>query len=115
MLYIEKGGDEQLQGELESYNPLIPKGREFVATMLIEIEDEIKRARILATLGHIESTITLTFAGESVAHLVDHLHQGEQHGQHQQIVGSKPLITSAGGELGPVRGRQQQRRALCYP
>ena len=67
MLYIEKGGDEQLQGELESYNPLIPKGREFVATMLIEIEDEIKRGRILATLGHIENTITLIFAGETLA------------------------------------------------
>jgi hypothetical protein len=66
MLYIEKGGDEQLQGELESYNPLIPQGRELIATMLIEIEDEIKRARILATLGHIEDTITLSFGGETV-------------------------------------------------
>jgi Protein of unknown function (DUF3501) len=66
MLYIEKGGEEQLQGELESYNPLIGQGRELVATMLIEIEDEIKRARILATLGHIEDTISLSFAGEKV-------------------------------------------------
>jgi hypothetical protein len=66
MLYIEKGGDEQLDGELESYNPLIPQGREIVATMLIQIEDEIKRARILATLGHIENQISLTFAGETV-------------------------------------------------
>jgi hypothetical protein len=66
MLYIEKGGDEQLQGELESYNPLIPQGRELIATMLIEIEDEIKRARILATLGHIEDAISLSFAGETV-------------------------------------------------
>jgi len=66
MLYIEKGGDEQLQGELEAYNPLIPKGREVVATMLIEIEDEIKRGRILATLGHIEDTTALTFGGETV-------------------------------------------------
>jgi len=66
MLYIEKGGDEQLQGELESYNPLIPQGRELVATMLIEIEDEIKRGRILATLGHIEDTVSLSFAGQTV-------------------------------------------------
>ena len=66
MLYIEKGGPAQLQGELESYNPLIPQGRELIATMLIEIEDEIKRARILATLGHIEDSISLTFAGETV-------------------------------------------------
>lgn len=66
MLYIEKGGEGQLEGELEAYNPLIPQGREVVATMLIQIEDEIKRARILATLGHIEDTIALTFAGETV-------------------------------------------------
>jgi len=66
MLYIEKGGDEQLAGELEAYNPLIPQGRELVATMLIEIEDEIKRGRILATLGHIEDTVSLSFAGETV-------------------------------------------------
>jgi alpha-D-ribose 1-methylphosphonate 5-triphosphate diphosphatase PhnM len=66
MLFIEKGGDEQLAGELESYNPLIPQGRELIATMLIEIEDEIKRARILATLGHIEDMVSLSFAGETV-------------------------------------------------
>lgn len=66
MLYIEKGGDEQLAGELDAYNPLIPQGRELIATMLIEIEDEVKRARVLATLGHIEDMIALTFAGETV-------------------------------------------------
>ena len=32
MLHIEKGGDEQLKDELVAYNPLIPKGRELVAT-----------------------------------------------------------------------------------
>ena len=32
MLYIEKGGDNQLKDELEAYNPLIPKGKELVAT-----------------------------------------------------------------------------------
>ncbi len=66
MLYIEKGGDGQLDGELEAYNPLIPQGREVIATMLIQIPDEIKRARILATLGHIELSISLSFAGETV-------------------------------------------------
>jgi hypothetical protein len=66
MLFIEKGGPDQVQGELEAFNPLIPRGRELVATLLIEIEDEVKRARILATLGHIEDTITLSFAGETI-------------------------------------------------
>ena len=31
MLYIEKGGDEQLQDELTAYNPLIPNGKEPVS------------------------------------------------------------------------------------
>jgi hypothetical protein len=66
MLYIEKGGEAQVQGELDAYNPLIPQGRELCATMLIEIEDEVKRGRILATLGHIEDFISLTFAGLAV-------------------------------------------------
>src|SRR3954462_7167567 len=48
MLYIEKGGDEQIEGELAAYNPLIPKGDELVATMMLEIEDENVRRRTLA-------------------------------------------------------------------
>jgi hypothetical protein len=32
MLHIEKGGAEQLAGELDTYNPLIPQGRELIAT-----------------------------------------------------------------------------------
>ena len=39
MLHIEKGGAEQLKDELAAYNPLIPKGRELVATFMIEIDD----------------------------------------------------------------------------
>ena len=34
MLYIEKGGDEQIKDELAAYNPLIPKGNELVATLM---------------------------------------------------------------------------------
>ena len=39
MLRIEKGGAEQLAGELEAYNPLIPQGQELIATLMLEIED----------------------------------------------------------------------------
>lgn len=67
MLYIEKGGEEQIAGELEAYNPLIPQGRELVATFMIEISDPDRRARILAGLGGIEETITLTVGGETIA------------------------------------------------
>ena len=66
MLHIEKGGEEQIAGELEAYNPLIPKGRELVATMMIEIPDADRRAKVLATLGGIEETATLTVGGEVI-------------------------------------------------
>jgi hypothetical protein len=66
MLHIEKGGEAQIEGELEAYNPLIPKGDELVATVMFEIEDDAHRAVVLARLGGIEETITLAFAGETV-------------------------------------------------
>jgi hypothetical protein len=66
MLFIERGGEEQLEGELSAYNPLIPQGAELVATMMIEIEDEGVRRRTLAGLGHIETMVSLNFAGRSV-------------------------------------------------
>ena len=66
MLFVEKGGEEQIAGELEAYNPLIPKGRELVATVLIEIDDPARRARELAKLGGIEKSMSLQFAGEAV-------------------------------------------------
>ena len=43
MLFIEKGGDQQLQDELNAYNPLIPKGNELVATLMFEIDNPVSR------------------------------------------------------------------------
>jgi hypothetical protein len=54
MLFIEKGGAEQLPDELAAYNPLIPQGSELVATVMFEIDDPLRRARVLASLGGIE-------------------------------------------------------------
>jgi hypothetical protein len=56
MIYIEKGGAEQVPGELEAYNPLVPKGNELVATFMIEIDDPDRRRRILGALGGVEET-----------------------------------------------------------
>ena len=67
MLHIEKGGEEQIDGELEAYNPLIPKGRELVATMMIEIPDPDRRAAVLAKLGGIEETATITINGDTIS------------------------------------------------
>lgn len=66
MLWTEKGGDAQLADELLAYNPLVPKGDELVATVLLGIEDEIRRQRLLAGLGGIETTMELRFAGETI-------------------------------------------------
>ena len=66
MLHIEKGGDEQLADELHAYNPLIPQGSELVATFMIEIDDPVRRQRVLATLGGIEETAFVRVAGETV-------------------------------------------------
>ena len=54
MLYIEKGGENQIPDELAAYNPLIPKGRELVATLMFEIDDETLRKSILGRLGGVE-------------------------------------------------------------
>src|ERR1700710_1196874 len=59
MLRIEKGGPEQLAGELEAYNPLIPQGDELIATFMIEIEDADRRDRELRKLGHVEDSVFL--------------------------------------------------------
>jgi hypothetical protein len=67
MLFIEKGGEEQIKDELQAYNPLIPNGRELVATLMFEIDDPARRAKFLAGLGGVEETVTLSFAGETVA------------------------------------------------
>ena len=67
MLYIEKGGDEQLVDELRAYNPLIPQGRELVATVMFEIDDPVRRTNFLNRLGGVEHTAFLKFAGASIA------------------------------------------------
>lgn len=66
MLRIEKGGDEQVPGELSAYNPLIPQGSELIATMMLEIEDANRRNKVLLTLGGIEETVFLEIGGETV-------------------------------------------------
>jgi hypothetical protein len=66
MLRIEKGGDEQVPGELAAYNPLIPQGSELIATMMLEIADGTRRASTLLTLGGIEESVFLEIGGETV-------------------------------------------------
>ena len=66
MLRIEKGGHEQLAGELEAYNPLIPQGSELIATLMLEIEDADRRERELRQLGRVEETAFLDLGKDRI-------------------------------------------------
>jgi hypothetical protein len=66
MLYIEKGGDEQLKDELAAYNPLIPKGKELIATLMFEIDNPVSRAAFLSKVGGIEEKVFLKIDGDKI-------------------------------------------------
>ena len=66
MLHIEKGGAEQIAGELEAYNPLIPQGDELIATMMLEIEDAARRHATLKRLGHVEEKAFMDVGGSRI-------------------------------------------------
>jgi len=66
MLYIEKGGDEQLKDELSAYNPLIPKGKELVATLMFEIDNPVLRSDFLGKVGGIEETVYIKILNEKI-------------------------------------------------
>jgi glycerol-3-phosphate dehydrogenase subunit C len=55
--------EEGIRHELETYNPLIPDGRNFKATMMIEYEDPAVRKRELSQLIGIEDKVWMQVAG----------------------------------------------------
>ncbi len=65
MLLIEKGGDAQLADELAAYNPMIPQGAELTCTLMFEIDDPDRRARVLSELGGVEDHVFLEIDGQS--------------------------------------------------
>jgi len=66
MLFIEKGGKDQLKDELTAYNPLIPKGKELVATLMFEIDDPLRRSEFLNNVGGIEEKIFIKINDEKI-------------------------------------------------
>ena len=66
MLFVERGGEAQIQGELDAYNPLIPQGDELIATVMFEIEDPARRSAALQSLGGVENQVILSIGGELV-------------------------------------------------
>jgi hypothetical protein len=64
MLRVEKIFEEGgIQDELDAYNPLIPDGRNFKATMLIEYEDVDERRAALAQMKGIEDKVWVRVEG----------------------------------------------------
>tara|TARA_B100000900_G_C20559966_1_gene708457 strand:+ start:705 stop:1298 length:594 start_codon:yes stop_codon:yes gene_type:complete len=66
MLYIEKGGDEQLKDELLAYNPLVPNGKELTATLMFEIDNPVSRAAFLGKVGGIEEKVYMKVNGDLI-------------------------------------------------
>ena len=66
MLYIEKGGDEQLKDELTAYNPLVPNGKELTATLMFEIDNPVLRAAFLGKVGGIEEKVYMKIDGDLI-------------------------------------------------
>ena len=66
MLYIEKGGEEQLKDELVAYNPLIPNGKELIATLMFEIDNPVSRAAFLGKVGGIEDKVFMRVEEEKI-------------------------------------------------
>ena len=66
MLYIEKGGNQQLHDELRAYNPLIPKGNELVATLMFEIDNPLSRTEFLNKVGGIEEKVFIKVKDEII-------------------------------------------------
>jgi hypothetical protein len=64
MLRVERIFEEAgIQEELDAYNPLIPDGRNFKATMMIEYEDVNERRAALARLKGIEDRVYVRVEG----------------------------------------------------
>jgi hypothetical protein len=64
MLRIERIFEEEgIRGELDAYNPLIPDGRNFKATMMIEYPDVDERKHALARLKGIEDRVWVQVEG----------------------------------------------------
>jgi len=71
MLRIERIFEEQgIRGELEVYNPLVPDGGNWKATMMIEYEDAEERSRRLAELKGIADRVWVRVEGFPPVHAI---------------------------------------------
>jgi hypothetical protein len=71
MLRVERIFEaEGIQGELDAYNPLVPDGGNWKATMLIEYPDAEERRRALASLKGIERRVWVRVEGSEPVYAI---------------------------------------------
>ncbi len=71
MLRIERIFEEAgIQGELDAYNPLVPDGTNWKATMLLEYPDVAERKRMLERLKGIERQVWVQVQGCTGVHAI---------------------------------------------
>jgi glycerol-3-phosphate dehydrogenase subunit C len=71
MLRVEKIFEEAgINDDLEAYNPLIPDGSNWKATMMIEYAEADERARMLAKLIGIENRVWVRIAGHTPVYAI---------------------------------------------
>ena len=59
MVFIENAKKEQIEDEIGAYKTLVPNGKELVITLMVEIDNPIKRSEILLKLGGIEGKVEI--------------------------------------------------------
>ena len=71
MLRIERIFEEEgIRHELDAYNPLVPDGGNWKATMLIEYPDADERRRMLAQLKGIEGRVWVRIGGDEPVYAI---------------------------------------------
>ena len=66
MAYVEQISADEIQLEIDSYNPLVPSGKELIATMMIEIDDPLRRKNFLSRLGGIEEKVKISIGNSEI-------------------------------------------------
>jgi hypothetical protein len=67
--------DEQVQSELDAYNPLLPSKGQLSATLFIELTDEYQLRQWLPALVGIEHSIQLKFGGTTISSTPEQSHE----------------------------------------
>lgn len=66
MAYVEKISRNELNTEINSYNPLVPNGKELTVTMMIEIDDPMRRKNFLSRLGGVEEKVKIIIGDKKI-------------------------------------------------